>query len=164
MMRVRDCHRQGVGRIGTGDLYAREQSRDHRVNLRLLGSARANHGFLDQPRRIFANLDSCSRCAHQDHAASLAELERRLGVLVDENFLDRGCGGSVVLDQCFQLIAECPKSARQGGRRLGLDLAIGDVDEPVSFSLDQSPAGNAEPGIEAENFQASFSSSSSGTS
>ena len=163
-MRMGDCNRQCIGRIGTGDLYSGKQPRDHCVNLRLLGSAAADHGFLDQPRRIFTDFHSCPRCAHQDHAASLAKLQSRLGVLVDENLFDRCGSRTVILDQRLQLITECRQAARQCGRYFGLDLTVGDVDEPVPFGLDQSPAGNTESRIEAENLQASFSSSSSGTS
>ena len=128
MMRMSDCNCQRIGRIRTGDLCSGEQPRDHCVNLRLLGSARTNHGFLDQPRRIFTDFHACSSGAHQDYAASLAELQRRLRVLVDENLLDRGGGGCVVPDQGLQLIADCREAAGQGGRDFGLDLAVGDVD------------------------------------
>jgi hypothetical protein len=70
----------------------------------------------------------------------------------------------VVSNQCIELVGEGRKPARQ--RRVGirLDLSVGDVRQPIAFSLDQAPAGRAEPRIEAEDFQASFSSSSSGTS
>jgi hypothetical protein len=38
------------------------------------------------------------------------------------------------------------------------------VRQPVAVGFDQPPAGGAEPWVEAEDFQASRSSSSSGTS
>jgi hypothetical protein len=62
------------------------------------------------------------------------------------------------------LVGECREPARQRRRAISPDLAVGDVSQAIAFSFDQSPAGGAEPGIEAEDFQASFSSSSSGTS
>jgi hypothetical protein len=38
------------------------------------------------------------------------------------------------------------------------------VREAIALSFDQPPAGCGQPGVETENFQANFSSSSSGTS
>jgi hypothetical protein len=70
----------------------------------------------------------------------------------------------VVGDQRFELVGERGKTARQGDRRIRLDLPVGDVSEPIAVGLDQSPAGVAEPWIQAEDLQASFSSSSAGTS
>jgi hypothetical protein len=70
----------------------------------------------------------------------------------------------MVRDQRFELVGECGQPARQDRRSVGLDLAVGDVRQPVAVGFDQAPAGGAEPGVEAEDFQASRSSSSSGTS
>jgi len=164
MMRMRNRYRQSIGGIGAGDLHAGKQPRDHRMDLRLFRAAGPDHGLLDEGRGIFADLDPGAGGAHQRHAAGLPELQRRLRVLVDEHFLDRGGGGRVVSNQRIELVGEGRKPARQ--RRVGirLDLSVGDVRQPIAFSLDQAPAGRAEPRIEAEDFQASFSSSSSGTS
>ena len=120
--------------------------------------------FLTSARRIFADGDPGARGAHQRDAARLAELERRLRVLVDEHFLDRGGVGPVLGEQRFELVGEPRQALRQRRQRIGLDLAVGDVGEAVALGLDQAPAGRAEAGIEAEDLQASFSSSSSGTS
>jgi hypothetical protein len=49
-------------------------------------------------------------------------------------------------------------------RAVSLQLAIGNVLEAITLGFDQPPAGRAQPGVETENPQASFSSSSSGTS
>jgi hypothetical protein len=70
----------------------------------------------------------------------------------------------MVRDQRFELVRERGKPARQRCTGVGFDLPVGDVRETVALSLDQSPAGRAETWIEAEYLQASFSSSSSGTS
>jgi hypothetical protein len=70
----------------------------------------------------------------------------------------------VIADQGFELIRQRSQPARQYRIGVGLDLAIRDMGEAVAVSLDQAPAGRAEAGIEAENLQPSFSSSSSGTS
>jgi hypothetical protein len=70
----------------------------------------------------------------------------------------------VIGDQRFQLVGEGGEPAGQRSRRVRLDLAVGEVRQAVAFSLDQPPAGGSEAWVEAEDFQASFSSSSSGTS
>jgi len=70
----------------------------------------------------------------------------------------------MIRDQRFELVGKCGEAARQRRTGVGLDLPVGDVRETVAFSLDQPPAGCAEAGVEAKDLQASFSSSSSGTS
>ena len=164
MMRVGDRDGEGVGGIRPGDFGAGEQARDHRVDLRLLGVAVADHRFLDQPRGIFANLHARAGSDHQDNAASLAELERRLRVLVDEHFLDGRAFGRMIGDQGFELRREMRQALRQSVGAIGLQLTVGDVAEPIALGLDQAPARGAEPRIEPEDLQASRSSSSSGTS
>jgi hypothetical protein len=161
---VGDGDGERIGGVGAGDLHAREQARDHSVDLYFLGAAGANHGFLDQRRGIFADLYSRSCGAHQSDAARLAELERRLRVLVDEDLLDCGCGRGMVGDHSFELVGERGEAARQRSRRVGLDLAVRDVGKAIAFGLDQPPAGGAETRVEAEDDQPSRSSSSSGTS
>jgi hypothetical protein len=70
----------------------------------------------------------------------------------------------MIRDQRFELVGQRGQPLRQGCGRIGLDLPVGDVGEPVSVSLDQPPTGRAEARIEAEDLQARRSSSSSGTS
>jgi hypothetical protein len=70
----------------------------------------------------------------------------------------------VVGEQGFELVRERGEAARKRRGGVGLDLPVGDLCETVPVSLDQPPAGGAQAGIEAENLQPSFSSSSSGTS
>jgi hypothetical protein len=134
------------------------------MDLSFLGIAYADNGLFDEPRCIFADFDP-GACGDHDHdAAGLTELQRGLRILVDEHFFHRGGGRGVVIDQGFQLIRERRQAARQRRVRVGADLAVGDMGEPVALGLDEPPAGGAEPGVEAEDFQASLSSSSSGTS
>ena len=103
MMSVGDRHRQRIGRVRTGNVHTGKQPLDHGMDLRLLGTAGADNRFLDQPRGIFADVDSRAGGNHQRNAARLAELEGRLRVLVDEYFLDRGGLGRMVGEECFQL-------------------------------------------------------------
>ena len=163
-MRVGDRDRQRIRGVRPGDPGSRKQPRDHRVDLRFLGIAHADDRFLDQPRGIFADVDASSGRCHDNHAARLAELQARLRVLVDEDFLDGGAVGTVFGDERVELIGKSRQPLRQVGTRLPGDLTVRDVREAVAFSLDEPPAGGAEPGVETENLQARRSSSSSGTS
>src|SRR4051812_43237764 len=78
VMRVGDRNRQRIGGVRPGDYYAGKQARDHRMDLRLLGIADADHRFLDEPSCIFADFQASARADHDHDAASLPELERRL--------------------------------------------------------------------------------------
>jgi hypothetical protein len=103
MMGVSDRDREGISGIGTGDCRAREQALNHGTDLDLLGRTGSDHGLLDQGGRIFADLDSCARRYHQGNASGLAELERRLRVLVDEHFLDRRRVRRMIGKDCLKL-------------------------------------------------------------
>ena len=89
-MRVGDCNRKRVGRIGAGDRCAWKQPGDHCMDLSFFRSTGSDDRFLDECRRIFANLDSGASRAHEHDSSSLTELECGLWVLVDEDFLDTG--------------------------------------------------------------------------
>jgi hypothetical protein len=67
-------------------------------------------------------------------------------------------------DHGFELVRERRQPAGKRRAGVGLDLPVGDVGEAIPFRLDQPPAGGAEARVEAEDLQASRSSSSSGTS
>ena len=67
-------------------------------------------------------------------------------------------------DDRLELLREPRQPLRQRRQRIGLDLPVGDMGEAIAVGLDQAPAGGSEAGVQAENLQASFSSSSSETS
>ena len=70
-----DRDRERVGGVGAGDGDPGEEPLDHRVDLRFLGGAGADDGFLDQPRGIFAHVQPRTRGDHQQRAARLRQLE-----------------------------------------------------------------------------------------
>lgn len=151
MVGVGDGHRKRVRGIRTRDLRTRKQPRDHRMDLRLFGIAISDGGFLDQPGGIFADRDSGTSSDHQDHAPCLAELERRLRILVDEHFLDRRAFRLALGNQGFELERKVGEPLRQRRRAVRLELTVGEVRQPVAFGGDQPPAGGAEARVEAEN-------------
>jgi hypothetical protein len=63
-----------------------------------------------------------------------------------------------------QSVVQTHQALRQRLLGIGPDLAVGDVAQPVAFGGDDTPAGAAKPGIEADQDQASFSITSSETS
>ena len=164
MMRVGDRHGERIRCVRTHNLHTGKEPRDHRVDLCFFRSTRANNSFFDQPRGIFADNNLAPRRREQDDAARMGELQRRLGVGVDEDFLDR-CAFGIMFDEqvCEQRVENIqPLGQRHFG--IGLDLAIGDVAEAIALRRDDAPASRAEAGIEAEDDQPSFSITSSGTS
>jgi hypothetical protein len=68
------------------------------------------------------------------------------------------------IDHRAQGIVQYREAARQSVLRVGADLAVGDVAQPVALGGDDPPAGATKPGIEADQDQLSFSITSSDTS
>jgi hypothetical protein len=67
-------------------------------------------------------------------------------------------------EERVELVGQRCEPLRKLRTRLRRQLAVRDVTKAVAVGFDQAPAGGAEAGIEAEDFQANLSSSSSGTS
>lgn len=163
-MGVGNRNGKSVRGIGAGDGNARKQPGHHCVDLCLLGAAGPDDCLLDEARRIFADLYSCSCSAHEDNPARLPQLQRRLRVSVHEDFLDGRCSWSLVGDQILELVCERREPDRERFVAVGPDLAVGDMDEAIALRFDETPASGAKARIEAKNPQTRRSSSSSGTS
>ena len=97
-------------------------------------------------------------------AARLGEFESRLRVLVDEHFLDRGGGGGVIGKQRFKLRREVRQAGRKQLLGVGPKLAVGEVRQAIALRADHAPASGAQPGIQPDQDQTSFSITSSGMS
>lgn len=164
MMGVGNRDGESVGGIGAGDGDAGKQPGHHCVDLCLLGAAGPDDCFLDEARRIFADLQSCSCSAHEDYAACLPELQRGLGVSVHEDFLDGCCCRGLVGNQRLEMVCKRREPDRERFVAVGADLAVCDMDEAIALRFDETPASGAKAWIEAENPQTRRSSSSSGTS
>ena len=94
-MRMANCHGQRIGGVGSGNLHAGQQDFQHRLHLRLFGSARADDRLFHQSCGVLANEDPAPCCRQEDDAARMGKFQRRLCVGVDENFLDRRAVGRV---------------------------------------------------------------------
>ena len=165
MMRVGDRDRERVGGVGAGDLHAGKQARDHRVDLRLVGAAGADDRLLDQRAAAYSPTSIPARAAHiSTTPRAWPSLSVDCGFWLTNTSSTAAAVGPVLGDHRLELLREPGQPLRQRRRRIGLDLPVGDMSEAVAVGLDQPPAGRAEAGIEAEDPQASFSSSSSGTS
>ena len=163
-MCVGDGNCEGVGGVRPRDFRPGQQARHHRMDLYFFRIAVADDGLFHQPGGVFGDRYAAASGCHQDDSPRLAKLEGRLWVLVDEHFLDRRRVGSDVGNQRLELASQVREPFRQRRGSICLQLSVGDVGKSVALCLDNAPAGRAEPRVEAEDFQASFSSSSSGTS
>ena len=161
MMRVGDRDGQRIGGIRAGDLHSGKQALDHGMHLGFLGIADADNRLLHEARGIFADVDPGARRDHEDDAPSLAELQRRLGVLVDEHFLDRRGLRRIIGEHRVELGSEMRKPLGQAFGRISLQLAVGDMREAIAFGPDQAPAGRSKAWVKAEDDQASLSKSAS---
>jgi hypothetical protein len=164
MMGVGDRHSECVGAVGASDFHARQQAADHGMDLDFIGVAISDHRFLDQACGIFVDGYAAAGRGEQHDAAGLAQLQRRLRILVDEHLLDRGGLYEMHGEHLAKRIVQHDQSLRQRFLGIGPELAIGDMAQPVPFGGNDAPAGAAEPGIEADQDQASFSITSSETS
>jgi hypothetical protein len=88
-----------------------------------------------------------------------------LRVLVDEDFFDCGSFRPMLGDDVLKLVAKLGKALRKSFGRPCFQLAVGDMRKTVAVGANDPPARGPQPGVQAEDEgQASFSSSSSGTS
>lgn len=163
-MGVGDGDGERIGGVWPGDGDAGEQMADHGVDLLLFGGAGADYRLFDQPRRVFANRDARSRQAKQRDAARLHQLQRRLRVLVDVDFLNRRCLGPMLGEQRGKRRVERQQALGQRCLAVGAQLTVGQVRQPVALGADQAPAGGAKAGVKAEDDQPSFSITASETS
>lgn len=134
------------------------------MHLILAGIANADDRFLDQPRGIFANLYARFRSIEQANAPRLSQLQRRLRIGVDEHFLHRRRTWAILKNKIGQRRIKRQQARGQSRLGVGLDLAVGDMAQPIAIDGDQPPAGCAKAGVKTKQDQPSFSITSSETS
>ena len=113
--------------------------------------AGAHDGFFHEIGRIFGHHDSGLRRGQQRDAAGLPELERRGSIAVDEGRLD----GRFVRPELGNDPAQSQMNGHEAHRErclvVGRKRAAGHVCQPVAVDLDNTPAGAAQPRIDAQN-------------
>src|SRR5208282_136264 len=82
MVRVRHRDGERIGGVIRGRFGLRQQHADHHADLRLVAVAGADDALLHQVRCVFGDRHAGARRYHHGNAARLAELERRVGILV----------------------------------------------------------------------------------
>src|SRR5581483_11943816 len=110
----------------------------------------ADDGLLDQVRRVFGDLDAGARGHQHGNAARLAELERRDRIAVDEGRFHRRFMRRKFVDHAAEPVMDGDEPPAERHLLARLYRAAGNKDQPVALSLDQAPAGAAEPRIDAE--------------
>ena len=123
---------------------------DHRLDLLLVRAAGADHRLLDDAGVIFADDQPGLGRGQQDDAARLTQFQRGLGVGIAQHLLHRRAVRAFHPDHFGQRGVEIGQAAGQGHGRLGLDLAVADMAQPIALRRDDTPAGGAETGIETE--------------
>ena len=151
MMRMRHRDGERIGGIVGGRVGFGQQHADHHPHLALVAVAGADDALLHQVRRIFGDRHAGSGRHHHGDAARLAELERRLGVLVDEGRLDRRLVRPEFFENAHQPVMDGEKPRGERVPIVGRHRAAADKAEPIAGNLDHAPAGAAEPRIDAEN-------------
>src|SRR5581483_9006132 len=119
--------------------------------LPLVAVAGADDALLHHVGRIFGDRDAGLRRHHHGDAARLAELERRLGVLVDEGRLDRGLVGAKFVEHAGEPVVDRDEPHRERIVVARRHRAAAEKTEPIAENLNDAPAGAAEPRIDAEN-------------
>lgn len=149
MMSMGNRHRKGVGGIRACYLCAREQARNHGVDLFLGSIANANHRLLHQPRGIFANLNPASGCAQQKDASGLAKFQGRLRIIIDEHLLYCGAVRLMLDNQIGKGQVKHQQAAGEGHLAVSFDLTVGDMRKAVALCYNNAPAGGAKARVKA---------------
>jgi hypothetical protein len=153
-VRVTDRASERIGGVGGWIARQREQALHHVLDLLFLGVAVADHRLLHLERSVLGDRQAGENRGADRGAARLPEGERRLRVDVDEHLLHRHLDRPVLRDDLAQPIEDRfqPRGRFTGAR---FDAAARDVEELGTVFLDDAEAGDAQPGIDAENSQSS---------
>ena len=101
-MRVANGARKRVGGVCGGRAGEPEEPLHHLLHLHLLRVTVADHGLLDLERGVLGDRQARVNGSADRSASRLAERERRGGIDVDEDFLQRDLLGAVLADDFSQ--------------------------------------------------------------
>jgi hypothetical protein len=148
---VADRHRERVGGVvGRRRLGQREDGLDHADDLVLGRPARAADGALDLLGRVVGARDAPLAGGEHDHAAGLADGERRHRVGAEVQVLDGHGGGRVLVEQVADAGEDGgqPALERQAGGRL--HHAAVERGHPPAAAGDDAVARVGGAGVDAE--------------
>lgn len=148
-MRMTDRDRQGIGGVGLRCLAQIEQDFHHVLNLCLRGVAAADQRLLDLIGAIFLQRQRLHAAGHDCNASCLAQLDRRIGILVHENTFDSRLGRGLPINE-FTQFAEYLTQALGIIRVTELDGAVGNVTQMITLTFYNAVTGNAGAWIDAE--------------
>ena len=143
---------QGIGGVGRQRSVELENAFHHELHLRLFRAARADHGLLDLPRRVFEHFGVCVGGTADGGAARLTQFQRAVGIAIDEHPLDGDFMGPVLghdgLDAAKNLAQPIGKFAR-----LGADHAACHIRQPGSHRIQDAKPRALGTGIDAQHAQ-----------
>jgi len=131
---------EGVRGIGGGHARKPEKPLHHLLHLLFLRVAVADHGLLTWSAVYSETGSPASTAAQIAVTARLAEQERRCGIDVDEDFLQRDLVRLMLRDDFAQILQDDFQAVRQPGVP-GLDATAHDVDELAAVFLDDPEPG-----------------------
>src|SRR6478672_3229778 len=150
MMRVTDGDSEGISGILAFGIGLWQQHTDHHADLRLFSVTGADDGLFHDVGGVFGNGDSGLRRHEHGDAARLPELQGRRRIRVDESRLHRRLVRTIALDDRDQPIMDHQQAGAEFGALARFKRTAGDVNQPISVALYETPAGAAEPRIDAE--------------
>ena len=112
----------------------------------------ADHGLLDLERGVLGDGQPRVHGGADRRAARLAERERRCGIDVDEDFLQRDLMRLMLRDDFAQILQDDFQAVRQPGVT-GFDATAHDVGELAAVFLDDPEPGDAQTRVDAKNPQ-----------
>ena len=113
-------------RVGLGQKHA-----DHHPHLRFVSVSGADDALLHQVRCVFGDRQAGFGRHHHGDAARLSELERCLGVLVDERRLDRRLVGAKLFKDAHQAVVDDEEPRRERVFITRRDRAASQKSEPL---------------------------------
>jgi uncharacterized protein len=150
-MRMAYRHGKRVGGMLAVPIRLRQQGADHHLHLPLVAMAGARYRLLDRVGRVFGN-GNAGPCRHQQgNAARLAKFQRGRRVAIDEGCLDRRLVGPVHLQHELQPVMQLQQPVGQHGGIVGGHRTCPSETEAIGAAQNDTPAGPAKSGIDAEN-------------
>src|ERR1700677_2455101 len=144
-----DGSRQGIGRIRGHRPIELQDASHHELHLSLLGAARSDHRLLDLPRRVLEHLGVGVDGAADRRSPCLSELQRTVGIAIDEHPLDGDLLRPVLRHDSANAGEYLTQARREFAVRRAYHAAR-HIREPRPQGVHDSKAGALRPRIDAE--------------